>query len=232
MTTLISTLPRYSPLPMLLSLILHGGVIAGILYASFHQVVEMPKLSQPITFSMVAPEVSSESAAPPPSQPEPVPEPEQPKRALIPLPKPEKKRQPKPVKKERVKAESTAKPAAVKNPVTERQPVPPKPLAESSSPPPATSQGMSSGPRVQRINKPAYPARAFALRIEGRVRVQYDVGSDGRVGNIRILSAKPGNMFEREVKQAMKKWRYEPGKPGQNLTMSIVFRLNGGSRIE
>ncbi|HDS1118146.1 TPA: TonB system transport protein TonB, partial [Pluralibacter gergoviae] len=40
-------------------------------------------------------------------------------------------------------------------------------------------------------------------------------------------SAKPANMFEREVRNAMRKWRYQPGQPGNGLTMNIVFRLNG-----
>jgi protein TonB len=35
-------------------------VIAGILYASFHQTIEVPKASQPISISMVAPEVQPE----------------------------------------------------------------------------------------------------------------------------------------------------------------------------
>ncbi|PKH26848.1 TonB system transport protein TonB [Enterobacterales bacterium CwR94] len=242
MTTLTSTLPRRLPVTLLLSLALHGSVIAGLLYASYHQVVEMPEASQPIMISMVAPEVQPEPVVQPEvqpepepePQPEPVPEPPIPEPVPIPKPEPKPKPKPKPVKKEVVKPKPVEKPREVaRAPQLDNKPLQTKPsTAPATSTAPVASKPVPSGPRAQNIGKPQYPARANALRIEGRVRVQYDVDSSGRVDNIQILSAQPRNMFEREVKVAMKTWRYEPGRPGQNLTMTIVFRLGGGTTIE
>lgn len=239
MTTLITDLPRRSPLPLLISVVLHGSVIGALLYASFHQVVDMPKASQPISVSLVAPEVQPEPqpAAPvvePEPEPEPEPVPEPPKPEPVPIPKPEPKPKPKPkpkpVKKEVVKPKREEKPRPA-------APVETRPAEQTRpSTAPKTSQALSTavsaGPRALTVGKPSYPSRAFALRIEGRVRVQFDVDSSGQVDNIRILSAEPRNMFEREVKQAMRKWRYEAGKPGKDITMNIVFKINGGSSIE
>jgi protein TonB len=243
MTTLTTPLPRRLSIPVLLSVVLHGSVIAALLYTSFHQVIEAPKTSQPISVSLVAPEVQPEPQSAPPQaapepqpepEPEPVPEPPKPEPVAIPKPKPKPK--PKPVKKEVVKPRKEVKPHTEPRQASPFDNDNPSSASARPSTAPtrssAPSRSISTGPRALSVGKPAYPARAFALRIEGRVRVQYDVDSDGRVDNIRILSAQPRNMFERDVKQAMRKWRYESGKPGSNLTMTIVFRINGGTSME
>jgi len=84
------------------------------------------------------------------------------------------------------------------------------------------------------ISRPAplYPAQAQALKIEGHVRVKYDVMADGRVDNVEIISAQPANIFEREVKHAMKDWRFEPNKPVNGAISIITFRLNGGATLD
>jgi len=259
MTTLTMPLSKRTPVAMILSVALHGAVIAGILYASFHQVIEVPKASQPISVTMVAPEVQPEPApavAEPPApepepqpapEPEPVPQPqpapEPPKAEPVPIPKPEPKPKPKPKPKPAPKREQPkremkprqetqpqANPFKQEAPATQTKPTAAPTTAPKAAPSPTASA--SNGPKALSVSKPGYPQRAFALRVEGRVRVKFDVDSDGRVTNIQIVSAQPRNMFEREVKQAMKSWRYQSGRPGQGITMNIVFKINGGARVE
>ena len=195
-------LPRRFPWPTLLSVCIHGAVVAGLLYTSVHQVIELPAPAQPISVTMVAPaDLEPPQAVQPPPEPvvEPEPEPE-------PIPEPPKEA---PVVIDARLTSSTAT-AATSKPVT----------------------SVASGPRALSRNQPQYPARAQALRIEGQVKVKFDVTPDGRVDNVQILSAKPANMFEREVKNAMRRWRYEPGKPGSGIVVNILFKINGTTEIQ
>ncbi len=221
MTTLTMTYPKRTLVSVLLSVALYGSLIAAILYASFHQSVNVPKTSQPISVSLVAPEVQPEPA-PVVEQPQPESEPQQ-----VPIPVPPK---PKVEHKREVTPRQEAKPQEnlFKQDAPSTQTKPTTAPKSNSSP----VQSASQGPKAVNVSKLGYPNRALALRIEGRVRVQFDVGDDGRVESITVLSAQQRNMFERAVKEAMRQWRYQPGRPGKNLTMNIVFRLNGSSSIE
>jgi protein TonB len=233
-------LPRRFPWPTALSVVLHGAVVAGLLYTSVHQVIELPAPAQPISITMVAPSEleppQPEVVQPPPepvAEPEPEPIPEPPKEApvVIHKPEPKPKPKPKPVKKvEQPKRDVKPVEPRPTTPVTNTAPARPAPVANTA--PVASTAPVATGPRALSRNSPQYPSRAHALRIEGKVRVKFDVGPDGSVSNVTVLSAQPANMFEREVKMAMKKWRYESGKPGQGLIVNVVFKLNGGATME
>ncbi|MEH4249256.1 hypothetical protein POX54_13220, partial [Escherichia coli] len=60
-------LPRRFPWPTLLSVCIHGAVVAGLLYTSVHQVIELPAPAQPISVTMGG----AAGLAPPPTPPPP-----------------------------------------------------------------------------------------------------------------------------------------------------------------
>ncbi|PWC20777.1 TonB system transport protein TonB [Brenneria roseae subsp. roseae] len=255
---------RYS-WPFILSVGVHGSLIAGLLYASFNNAIELPQESKPISVVMVnpaafeaAPAATSAPTEPEPvkqpepeplpeptPEPEPIPEPEitpepLPEPVPVPLPEPKPqppkpKPQPKPVKKVEEPKPVKRKPAAEKqppSPFTSETPTRSVNNAPVQQAPAPSANMQSTGPRPLSRAQPQYPARAFALRVEGRVKMQFDVDGSGRVDNVRVLSAQPRNMFERDIKQAMRKWRYEANKPGKDMVVTIVFKIDGGAAVE
>ncbi|MCG8707709.1 TonB system transport protein TonB [Brenneria sp. 4F2] len=246
---------RYS-WPFILSVGIHGSLIAGLLYASFNKAFELPEESKAISVVMVnpaafeaAPAAKSAPVDPTPvaqpepvveleAIPEPVPEPiPEPVPVPLPEPKPEPKpkpkpkpvkkvEQPKPVKREKAIEKQPPSPFTSEAP---SQNVKNAPVRQAPAP---ASSSQSTGPRPLSRVEPQYPARAFSLRVEGRVKIQFDIDDAGRVDNVRVLSAEPRNMFERDIRQAMRKWRYEANKPGRDMEVTFVFRINGGAAME
>ncbi|HDT5939901.1 TPA: TonB family protein [Klebsiella quasipneumoniae subsp. similipneumoniae] len=63
------------------------------------------------------------------------------------------------------------------------------------------------------------------------LRLQYDVDSDGRVQNVKILESTTTPELEHQIiDKIMKKWRFEKGKPGkaQRLVVKIQPKSDVG----
>jgi len=96
-----------------------------------------------------------------------------------------------------------------------------------ASPAATMAANVTTGPKAISRPDPAYSERARALGIEGTVKIQFDVNNDGGLENVQVISATPRNVFERDVRQVTRRWRYESGKPGKNIVVTIQFKLSG-----
>ncbi|MBT0402050.1 TonB family protein [Morganella morganii] len=240
---------RWISWPILISLCLHASVAAAIYYNMNKEVEDEPKVLM-VEMAAFAPAPAAAVAEPQPepepeTEPEPEPEPEPLVKPVIEKPvekKPvEKKPKPKPKKEKKVE-KPAVKPVETKAPVSDKplfsgtpegqqnvQKAPAGPVGNVAS---AGQSDVGGGdPKALNRADPVYPARARSLGKEGKVRVRFDVDTDGRIQNIDIIEASPKNMFEREVRNAMRKWRYEK-KPKKGMTTTIIFRIDGKTSIQ
>jgi protein TonB len=93
------------------------------------------------------------------------------------------------------------------------------------------SVDLDQAPQAKVQIPPAYPYRAREQGIEGYVAVKILVRSDGSVGQVNVLKAKPKGLFEDAVRETVPKWRFEPGKIGGDpvtawVVTTIRFDLN------
>ena len=65
----------------------------------------------------------------------------------------------------------------------------------------------------------------------GSVVVEYDIGVDGRVRNLRVVSSDPPDVFDAEALRFVSEWRFRPaheeGEPvaTEGLQSTITFKL-------
>ena len=167
-----------------------------------------PIEEQPVE-PVVEPEVVKEETPEPPPEKEPEKPTVEPDKPTIVKPKPKpKKKKPPTQKSSRQQVRQDAISDNVAN--------------TSVAPKISNSQQYSGNPTPISRNRPEYPRRALDMRLEGHVIVMFDVNSEGRVENIRIIEAQPNNIFNRAVITAMKTWKYKP-IAGKNIKMKIIF---------
>jgi protein TonB len=70
---------------------------------------------------------------------------------------------------------------------------------------------------------PVYPYKAREQGIEGVVQVKILVNTDGTVGQVQILDARPQGIFEDAVIKSVPKWKFNPGRiEGKPVTAWVV----------
>jgi bla regulator protein BlaR1 len=94
---------------------------------------------------------------------------------------------------------------------------------------PATAAA-SEAPTRLHVVPPVYPERAKSARIEGNVELQYSIGDDGSVRDIKVLRAQPKGVFDAAALAALSQWRFEPSRDDANarFTQNFAFNLTNG----
>lgn len=156
-----------------------------------------PEAVEPMELDSKLPEFSEE-------RPEPVPEPQ---------PEPEPVPEPQPAPDPRPDASSSEKEAQ---------------STESSSAAPASSEPVDVGQAAptERV-PPAYPTRAQRRGLEGHVELEFVIRADGSVdpASVRVLSARPRNVFDDAARQAVAQWRFAPGEGLRRARQRLEFQL-------
>jgi len=76
-----------------------------------------------------------------------------------------------------------------------------------------------------------YPTQAREQKIEGYVKVIYDVTIDGTVANARVVEADPPGVFDAAALSAVNTWRFNPAVandkivPAQGVVSRVKFKL-------
>ncbi|APV49548.1 hypothetical protein BWI17_07565 [Betaproteobacteria bacterium GR16-43] len=113
--------------------------------------------------------------------------------------------------------------AAITTTTTERPPPGPPPVAQPQpTTQPAVRRNFSPVSRVQVI----FPRDAIKKGIDsGTVVAHAYVQPDGTVREVRIVSAQPSRVFDREVIRALSQWRFAPEPVGFIAEFELNFKL-------
>ena len=57
---------------------------------------------------------------------------------------------------------------------------------------------------------PKYPREAARKKLNGYVKMLFDITAEGVPANIHVIESYPNNVFVKESVKALKKWRYTP----------------------
>jgi len=87
--------------------------------------------------------------------------------------------------------------------------------------------GEYGGAKPKPIDRPgpAYPSLAEAARIEGKVRLRFDVRADGGVANARVVESTPPLIFDSVALYAVTSWTYEANAPAEAQQVVLRFDL-------
>lgn len=104
-------------------------------------------------------------------------------------------------------------------------PGPPPVIAPPAPPAPVSTVVRKNVVPVSKVS-PVFPRDAIKRGIErGTITAHVHVKTDGTVTDVRIVSANPPRVFDREVIRALMQWRFQPEPVGFIGEVEIEFKL-------
>lgn len=88
-----------------------------------------------------------------------------------------------------------------------------------------SSVAFAQEPSLIRAVPPEYPRAAERREMEGVVQVSIEVDADGNVTGVQVLSATPPGIFDSAATNAVKRWKFEAGKPATGIIKNIQFKM-------
>ena len=104
-------------------------------------------------------------------------------------------------------------------------PPPPGPPPVVRAPEPAPMPLVRKEYKASYRVEPQFPREALRKGTSGRVVAHVVVAPSGSVTEVRIISAAPPRMFDREVIRALSQWKFNPEPVGFIGEYEIVFKL-------
>lgn len=94
----------------------------------------------------------------------------------------------------------------------------------------ATSHGDGDAVAIVQV-APRWPREALIQGIEGWVRVEFIIRTDGSVANPRVIESEPGRLFDQSAIRAIQRWSFRPrvvdGRPVERTATQVIeFRLD------
>lgn len=170
-------------------------------------------LPEPDVPPMETPEMPREMELPELIEAQPEPEP-------VPQPEPEPDPEPQP------------EPHPLPDPAPSQQASPSESVAEAdgqASDTPAAAPGEVGSPQPTRRVPPEYPSRAQRRGLEGYVELRFTIRPDGSVdsNSLRVIEARPRNVFERAAIQAISRWQFPEASSSREARQRLEFKLEG-----
>jgi protein TonB len=132
-------------------------------------------------------------------------------------------------------APAESQPAPASAPQVESRPTPELTMTSSVDLTYYGARDLDVQPHALRKIEPDFPAEADRQRLSGKIRLQLKLEADGRISDIKVVSASPPGLFEDSAINAFRDARFSPaqknGRPVRALVqIEVVYDWEGQSR--